>query len=102
MACSVQNMYLMATSLGVAGYWSSWDSGARECAEMRVRVVAQSLLALWAVLCLYIMTAYLMYDVHHVCPLSDLLPVVLFLIVPYIEQPNANVRSCNSHSHAYF
>jgi hypothetical protein len=31
-------MYLMATSLGVVGYWSSWDSGARECREMRVMV----------------------------------------------------------------
>lgn len=36
-ACAVQNMYLMATSLGVAGYWSSWETGARECKEMRVR-----------------------------------------------------------------
>jgi len=34
-ACAVQNMYLMATSLKVAAYWSSWDAGSRDCPEMR-------------------------------------------------------------------
>uniref|UniRef100_A0A061RWE7 Nitroreductase n=1 Tax=Tetraselmis sp. GSL018 TaxID=582737 RepID=A0A061RWE7_9CHLO len=34
-ACAVQNMHLMATSLGVCGYWSSWDTSARESREMR-------------------------------------------------------------------
>lgn len=33
-ACAVQNMHLMATSLGVAAYWSSWHCGARDSPEM--------------------------------------------------------------------
>lgn len=34
-ACAVQNMSLMATATGVAGYWSSWQEAAREAAEMK-------------------------------------------------------------------
>jgi hypothetical protein len=33
-ACAVQNMHLMATSLGVAAYWSSWHDTARDSPEM--------------------------------------------------------------------
>lgn len=28
-------MWLMATSLGVAGYWTSWQAAARESEEMK-------------------------------------------------------------------
>lgn len=34
-ACAVQNMQLMAASLNIACYWSSWDSSARESQAMR-------------------------------------------------------------------
>lgn len=34
MACAVQNMHLMATSLGVAAYWSSWHDTARDSPQM--------------------------------------------------------------------
>lgn len=34
MACAVQNLALMAKSLGVAGYWSSWQAVARDAPEM--------------------------------------------------------------------
>ncbi|KAI8462737.1 MAG: Nitroreductase-like protein [Monoraphidium minutum] len=33
-ACSVQNMYLAATAVGAAGYWSSWQEAARTAPEM--------------------------------------------------------------------
>lgn len=33
-ACGVQNMALAATSLGVGGYWSSWQAAARDAPEM--------------------------------------------------------------------
>jgi hypothetical protein len=33
-ACAVQNMHLMATSLQVAGYWSSWHDTARDSPQM--------------------------------------------------------------------
>lgn len=33
-ACAVQNMHLMATSLGVAAYWSSWHDTARDSPQM--------------------------------------------------------------------
>ena len=33
-ACAVQNMHLMATSLGVGAYWSSWHDLARDSNEM--------------------------------------------------------------------
>lgn len=33
-ACAVQNMYLMATSLGLAGYWSSWNIVGRDSDAM--------------------------------------------------------------------
>ncbi|GFR50722.1 hypothetical protein Agub_g12979, partial [Astrephomene gubernaculifera] len=34
-SCAVQNMYLMSTSLGLGGYWSSWQEVARESPEMK-------------------------------------------------------------------
>jgi hypothetical protein len=33
-ACAVQNMHLMATSLGLAAYWSSWHEDARDSPQM--------------------------------------------------------------------
>lgn len=33
-ACAVQNMQLMATSMGLGAYWSSWHDDARDSAEM--------------------------------------------------------------------
>eukprot|EP00775_Hariotina_reticulata_P011569 gene11569-11713_t len=33
-ACAVQNMQLVGTALGVAGYWSSWQAVARDSSEM--------------------------------------------------------------------
>jgi nitroreductase len=33
-ACAVQNMHLMAASLGVAGFWSSWHDLARDSPAM--------------------------------------------------------------------
>jgi hypothetical protein len=33
-ACAVQNMHLMSTSLGVAAYWSSWHDTARDSPQM--------------------------------------------------------------------
>ncbi|KAK9822370.1 hypothetical protein WJX81_002648 [Elliptochloris bilobata] len=33
-ACAVQNLWLTATALGAAGYWSSWTAEARDSAEM--------------------------------------------------------------------
>lgn len=33
-ACAVQNMHLVATSLGLAGYWSSWNIAGRDSAAM--------------------------------------------------------------------
>ena len=33
-ACAVQNMHLLATSLGVGGYWSSWYAHYRDAPEM--------------------------------------------------------------------
>jgi nitroreductase len=33
-ACAVQNMHLMATSLGLAAYWSSWHGEARDSVQM--------------------------------------------------------------------
>lgn len=36
MASAVQNMQLMANSMNLACYWSSWDSSARDSSAMRV------------------------------------------------------------------
>jgi hypothetical protein len=33
-ACAVQNMALVGSSMGVHGYWSSWQPAARDAAEM--------------------------------------------------------------------
>lgn len=33
-SCAVQNMHLMATSLGLAGYWSSWNIAGRDSRAM--------------------------------------------------------------------
>jgi nitroreductase len=33
-ACAVQNMHLMATSIGLAGYWSSWNIAGRDSDAM--------------------------------------------------------------------
>jgi hypothetical protein len=33
-AAAVQNMWLLGTALGVAGYWSSWQPVARDAPEM--------------------------------------------------------------------
>ena len=35
LACAVQNLHVMATSLGAAGYWSSWNPLGRDGAAMR-------------------------------------------------------------------
>ncbi|KAG2497044.1 hypothetical protein HYH03_005045 [Edaphochlamys debaryana] len=34
-ACAVQNMALMCTAMGLAGYWTSWQEVAREAPEMK-------------------------------------------------------------------
>lgn len=34
-SCAVQNMWLMATALGLSGYWTSWQEVARDSDQMR-------------------------------------------------------------------
>ncbi|KAK9829250.1 hypothetical protein WJX72_004755 [[Myrmecia] bisecta] len=40
-ACAVQNMALMATAHGLAGYWTSWTAEARESPEMKQFLLLQ-------------------------------------------------------------